>query len=126
MIYTFAMVELEDYGYEESALQSITFGEYWDTSNVTEMSYMFYNNANLTMLDLSGWDLSSVNNISGDDGYIKIICDRFVYLKDGYVLMDGTLQDGMNSEDPVLKHFFSRQCPKEQDTADFYNFEFID
>ena len=57
---------------------------------------------------------------------IKIICDRFVYLKDGYVLMDGTLQDGKNSEDPVLKHFFSRQCPKEQDTADFYNFEFID
>lgn len=57
---------------------------------------------------------------------IKIICDRFVYLKDGYVLKDGTLQEGLESEDPILKHFFSRSCPKEKGSTDFYNFEFID
>ena len=57
---------------------------------------------------------------------IKIVCDRFVYLKDGYVLKDATLKEGMESDDPVLRHFFNRQCPKERNDEDFYNFEFID
>ena len=57
---------------------------------------------------------------------IKIVCDRFVYLKDGYVLKDATLKEGMESDDPVLRHFFNRQCPKENNATDFYNFEFID
>ena len=57
---------------------------------------------------------------------IKIICDRFVYLKEGFVHMDGTLQQGMESDDPTLKHFFSRQCPKETYSTGFYNFDFID
>jgi phospholipid/cholesterol/gamma-HCH transport system ATP-binding protein len=57
---------------------------------------------------------------------IKIVCDRFVYLKDGYVLKDATLQEGMESDDPILRHFFNRQCPKEHNAEDFYNFEFID
>ena len=57
---------------------------------------------------------------------IKIVCDRFVYLKDGYVLKDATLKEGMESDDPILRHFFNRQCPKEHNAEDFYNFEFID
>ena len=57
---------------------------------------------------------------------IKIVCDRFVYLKDGYVLKDATLKEGMESDDPILRHFFNRQCPKERNEEDFYNFEFID
>lgn len=57
---------------------------------------------------------------------IKIVCDRFVYLKDGYVLKDATLKEGMESDDPVLRHFFNRRCPKENNATDFYNFEFID
>ena len=57
---------------------------------------------------------------------IKIVCDRFVYLKDGYVLKDATLKEGMESDDPILRHFFNRQCPKENNATDFYNFEFID
>ena len=57
---------------------------------------------------------------------IKIVCDRFIYLKDGYVLMDGTLQQGLDSDDPILRHFFNRQCPKEEDNKEYYQFDFID
>ena len=57
---------------------------------------------------------------------IKIVCDRFIYLKDGYVLMDGELKQGLESDDPTLKHFFNRQCPKEEDNNDYYHFNFID
>jgi phospholipid/cholesterol/gamma-HCH transport system ATP-binding protein len=57
---------------------------------------------------------------------IKIICDRFIYLKDARILMDGTLQQGLESEDPILKHFFNRQCPKEEDNNEYYHFNFID
>jgi phospholipid/cholesterol/gamma-HCH transport system ATP-binding protein len=57
---------------------------------------------------------------------IKIVCDRFVYLKDGYVLKDATLKEGMESDDPILRHFFNRQCPKEYNDEDFYHFDFID
>ena len=57
---------------------------------------------------------------------IKIVCDRFVYLKDGYVLKDATLKEGMESDDPILRHFFNRQCPKETNTEGLYHFEFID
>ena len=57
---------------------------------------------------------------------IKIICDRFIYLQDGYVLMDGTLQQGMESELPVLKSFFNRESPKEIDNKDYYHFNFVD
>lgn len=57
---------------------------------------------------------------------IKIVCDRFIYLKDGYVLMDGTLQQGIDSDDPILRHFFNRQCPKEEDHNEYYHFNFID
>ena len=37
----------------------------WDTSNVTDMSYMFNHCTNLTSLDLSNWDTSKVDNMSG-------------------------------------------------------------
>ena len=57
---------------------------------------------------------------------IKIICDRFVYLKDGYVLKDATLEEGMQSDDPTLRHFFNRQCPKEEYSEGLYHFNFID
>ena len=58
-------------GYSEShfddngcgALTSIdTTG--WDTSNVTNMSYMFYGCYNLTNLDVSKWNTSNVNDMS--------------------------------------------------------------
>ena len=57
---------------------------------------------------------------------IKIICDRFVYLKDGYVLKDATLKEGLESENPILKNFFGRKAPTEKVSTEFYNFEFTD
>ncbi|WP_297699362.1 ABC transporter ATP-binding protein [uncultured Fibrobacter sp.] len=57
---------------------------------------------------------------------IKIICDRFIYLENGYVYMDGTLKQGLESEDPILKTFFNRECPKEPDNNEYYHFDFID
>lgn len=57
---------------------------------------------------------------------IRIICDRFIYLQDGYVHMDGTLQQGLESEDPILRTFFNRECSKEVDNNDYYHFDFID
>ena len=35
----------------------------WDTSNVTDMSYMFSNCQYLESLDLSGWDISNVEDV---------------------------------------------------------------
>ena len=57
---------------------------------------------------------------------IKIICDRFVYLQEGYVLMDGTLQQGLDSENPTLWNFFRRECPPEKDNNEYYHFDFLD
>ena len=45
-------------------LQQITFENNFNTSNVTDMSYMFYHCYQLTSLDVSNWDTSSVINMS--------------------------------------------------------------
>ena len=37
----------------------------WNTSNVEDMSVMFYTCLDLESLDLSGWDVSNVKNMSG-------------------------------------------------------------
>ena len=37
----------------------------WKTSNVEDMSVMFYTCLDLESLDLSGWDVSNVKNMSG-------------------------------------------------------------
>ena len=46
-------------------LESIEGLEYFDTSNVTNMSGMFRSNINLINLDLSNFDTSNVTNMSG-------------------------------------------------------------
>ena len=43
-------------------LKEINFGRNFDTSNVTNMSYMFYNCRSLTKLDLSYFHASSATN----------------------------------------------------------------
>ena len=45
-----------------SNLTTITGIEYLDTSNVTNMGYMFYNCSSLTSLDVSNFDTSNVTN----------------------------------------------------------------
>ena len=46
------------------SLESISFKKNFDTSNVTDMSYMFLANGSLTSLDLSNFDTSNVTNMS--------------------------------------------------------------
>ena len=45
-----------------SSLKTVDLSGF-DTSNVTNMQYMFYNCSNLTTLDVSGWDTGSVTNM---------------------------------------------------------------
>ena len=44
-------------------LQTITFGDNFDTSNVTNMIDMFYNCSSLTTLDVSNWNTSNVTRM---------------------------------------------------------------
>ena len=46
------------------ALKSLVGLSGWDTSNVTDITNIFYQISSLTSLNLSGWDLSSVSNIT--------------------------------------------------------------
>ena len=48
-----------------NTLETIEFNDYFDTSKVTDMSYMFLSASNLTSIgDLSGWDTSKVTDMS--------------------------------------------------------------
>ena len=47
-----------------TALTEITFGDNFDTSNVTSMSYMFYLCSKLTTIDVSNFDTSSVTSMA--------------------------------------------------------------
>ena len=49
--------------YDCESLTSLTLGNGWDTSKVTDMSFMF-SYTGLTTLDLSGWNTSNVTNMS--------------------------------------------------------------
>ena len=50
--------------YEFTGLISINFNHLFDTSNVTNMSYMFYHCSNLETLDLRNFNTSNVTNMS--------------------------------------------------------------
>ena len=50
--------------YNCSNLVDIKWLDTWDTSNVTNMQAMFYNESSLTSLDLSSWDTSNVTDMS--------------------------------------------------------------
>lgn len=61
-------------------LKAINFGDSFDTSNVTNMSYMFSSCRSLTNLDLSCFNTSKVTNMSQMfDG-----CENLVYLDLSY------------------------------------------
>ncbi len=69
--HTVNMRSMFSYGYYDinkdngCKLKSIIFGEHWDTSNVTNMSFMFMAQTKLVNLDLSFFDTSKVTNMSG-------------------------------------------------------------
>ena len=68
---TVNMRSMFSYGYYDinkdngCKLKSIIFGEHWDTSNVTNMSFMFMAQTKLVNLDLSFFDTSKVTDMSG-------------------------------------------------------------
>ena len=55
---------------DNSTSANYTYGEIntWDTSLITNMSYLFYNNQTFNG-NISGWDVSSVTNMSYMFGY---------------------------------------------------------
>ena len=58
-----------------SALTSLDVSG-WDVSNVTDMSYLFYYCPALTSLDVSGWDTGNVTNMS----YLFYYCESLTSL----------------------------------------------
>ena len=53
-------------GYSDS-LQTVDVSGWKNTSNVKDMSEMFYGCNKLTSLDVSSWDTSAVTDMSSDD-----------------------------------------------------------
>ena len=51
------------YSFRNNTFTNLIFKDV-DTSNVTDMNYMFYSCSALTSLDVSGWDTSNVTNMS--------------------------------------------------------------
>jgi len=68
----------------------------------------------------------SVVIVSHELESIKTITDKFIYLQDGNILMDGTLDEGLHSEIPVIHDFFAREHQKPVFNRRFIHFEFED
>ena len=51
----------------------------------------------------------SVIIVSHELESIKTITDKFIYLQNGNILMDGTLDEGLHSDIPVIHKFFARE-----------------
>ena len=64
MSHMFAFIDYDTQDPITNNLTSITFGDKFDTSNVTDMSVMFIHCNKLTSLDVTGFDTSSVENFS--------------------------------------------------------------
>ena len=60
---TSEVTRLDGLFYDDENLQTIDLSS-WDTSNVTNMSSMFYYNAIINSINLSGWDTSNVTDMS--------------------------------------------------------------
>ncbi|MCR5029127.1 MAG: ATP-binding cassette domain-containing protein [Fibrobacter sp.] len=68
----------------------------------------------------------SVVIVSHELESIKTITDRFIYLQDGNILMDGTLDEGLHSDIPVIHKFFAREHDNPVVNRRFIHFEFED
>ena len=61
--------------FSDLGVSSINFNKRLDTAYVTNMNNMFYNDSNLTSLDLSSFDTSGVNSYDGLVGYCLNLTD---------------------------------------------------
>lgn len=57
---------------------------------------------------------------------IRTICDRLIYLHYGKVLLDGTLDEALNSEIPEIKNFFARKMDEDREKSNTMKFNFED
>ncbi len=68
----------------------------------------------------------SVVIVSHELESIKTITDKFIYLKDGNVLMDASLEDGIHSDIPEIRDFFAREYKHTPANRELYHFDFED
>lgn len=68
----------------------------------------------------------SVVIVSHELESIKTITDKFIYLKNGEILMDDTLENGMASDIPAIHDFFAREHHKAETNKRFVHFQFED
>lgn len=68
----------------------------------------------------------SVVIVSHELESIRTICDRFIYIENGLVLKNGTLDEGIHSEIPVIRDFFARSCRKPDEHRKLIHFDFED
>ena len=66
----------------------------------------------------------SVIIVSHELESIKTITDKFIYLQNGNILMDGTLDEGLHSDIPVIHTFFAREHDNPVVNNRFIHFEF--
>ncbi|MCI6872781.1 MULTISPECIES: ATP-binding cassette domain-containing protein [Hallerella] len=66
----------------------------------------------------------SVIIVSHELESIKTITDKFIYLQNGNILMDGTLDEGLHSDIPVIHKFFAREHDNPVVNKRFIHFEF--
>ena len=93
--------------FASSGLQSITFGELFNTSNVTTMLRMFENCSALTTIDFSGFDTSNVTSMtsmfSGCSSLTTLNLSAFTAEKMGGMYM--MFNDCINLEELNLQNF---------------------
>lgn len=66
----------------------------------------------------------SVVVVSHELESIRTICDRFIYLERGLVLMDASLDEGLHSEIPEIRDFFARNYRKSDEYRELIHFDF--
>lgn len=57
---------------------------------------------------------------------IRTICDKFIYMQNGLILMDSSLSDGISSDIPEIRNFFARNNPQNSERRKFIHFDFED
>lgn len=85
--------------YSSRNITSIELGDKFDTSNVTTMNSMFSGCRELTSLDLTGWDTNRVASMSSF--ITNCIALKDVYIRDSELRSDGKLKFKL----PVTKVF---------------------
>ena len=89
---------------ECSAMNNIIGYENWDTKNIRELTYLFYNCSNIKELDLSNWNLDNLITISGSNfDYCNSLTK--LILPDLPKISSTSIFSGYSSRIPALSDF---------------------